>query len=260
MPQLYGSVHMEHNTDNRDYTDFGYKKVKTQLKTGMMHTLFSSVSPKYDLMNDVMSFGLHRCWKKSFVRELDLRSDMEILDVAGGTGDIALKIAKNKSYLNPQITVCDLTYDMLHEGKKKALNSGILNINWHTGNAEQLPYPDASFDRVTIAFGLRNVTNKSQAISEMSRVLKPGGKWFCLEFTPPSGLIKNVYDAYSFHIIPWIGERLAKDRDAYQYLVESIRQFPTPEDLKNNITHNGFSQCAFQKWTGGIVALHKAVK
>jgi demethylmenaquinone methyltransferase/2-methoxy-6-polyprenyl-1,4-benzoquinol methylase len=251
---------MEHTTRDSDYSDFGFKTVNTKLKTGLVHELFSSVSKSYDLMNDVMSFGLHRCWKRSFVRALDLRSNMSILDVAGGTGDIALRITADKAYMGPKITVCDLTYDMLCEGRKKALNSGKLNINWHTGNAESLPYADASFDRVTIAFGLRNITNKPQALSEMARVLKPGGKWFCLEFSPPQGLIKGAYDAYSFHLIPWIGERLAKDRDAYQYLVESIRQFPTQEVLKGTILENGFSSCSFEKWSGGIVSLHKAVK
>lgn len=251
---------MENTTRDNDYSDFGFKIVKTKFKTGLVHELFSSVSKNYDLMNDVMSFGLHRCWKRSFVGALDLRPNMSILDVAGGTGDIALRIAADKAYLSPQITVCDLTYDMLCEGRKKALNAGQLNINWHTSNAEKLPYADASFDRVTIAFGLRNITNKPQALSEMSRVLKPGGKLFCLEFSPPQGFIKGAYDAYSFHLIPWIGEHLAKDRDAYQYLVESIRQFPTQEILKDTILENGFSSCTFEKWSSGIVSLHKAVK
>lgn len=252
---------MKHNThDDNDYTDFGYKTIKTKLKTNLVQGLFSNVSKSYDLMNDVMSFGLHRCWKSSFIGTLDLRAEMSILDVAGGTGDIALRIATDKEYLNPQITVCDLTYDMLHEGRQKALNAGILNIKWHTGNAEQLPYPDASFDRITIAFGLRNITNKPKAILEMARVLKPGGKWFCLEFTPPTGLIKSAYDAYSFHIIPWIGKQLVKDREAYQYLVESIRKFPAPEVLRDIIIDNGFSNCTFEKRAFGIVALHNATK
>ncbi len=255
---------MEHTTHNNDYTDFGFKTVKTKLKTSLVHEIFSNVSKNYDLMNDLMSLGLHRCWKRSFVEALDLRPNMTILDVAGGTGDIAIRINTDKTYLNPNITVCDLTYDMLQEGRKKAINQGQLNINWHTGNAEQLPYADSSFDRVTIAFGLRNITNKPLALAEMSRVLKPGGKWFCLEFSPPSGLIngplKPFYNAYSFHLIPWIGEHIAKDRDAYQYLIESIRKFPTQEVLQNTILENGFSTCSFEKWAGGIVSLHKATK
>jgi demethylmenaquinone methyltransferase / 2-methoxy-6-polyprenyl-1,4-benzoquinol methylase len=255
---------MEHTTRDTDYTDFGFKTVKTKLKTGLVHELFSGVSKNYDLMNDVMSMGLHRCWKRSFVNALDLRPNMNVLDVAGGTGDIALRIACEKAYLSPKVTVCDLTHSMLQQGREKALNAGQLAINWHSGNAEQLPYADASFDRVTIAFGLRNVANKSQALSEMARVLKPGGKWFCLEFSPPQenlkGPLKPLYDLYSFHLIPWIGEYLAKDRDAYQYLVESIRQFPTPHSLQSTILQHGFDTCTFEKWSGGIVSFHKATK
>ena len=214
-------------------------------------------------MNDVMSLGLHRCWKRSMVNALDLRPNMQILDVAGGTGDIALRIAIDKAYLNPMITVCDLTHSMLQQGREKAINSGQLDINWHNGNAENLPYADASFDRVTIAFGLRNITDKPKALAEMARVLKPGGKWFCLEFSPPQenlkGPLKPLYDMYSFHLIPWVGELLAKDRDAYRYLVESIRQFPTPEVLQDMILQNGFTECSHQKWAGGIVSLHSAL-
>jgi demethylmenaquinone methyltransferase/2-methoxy-6-polyprenyl-1,4-benzoquinol methylase len=250
---------MQHNNDT-DYIDFGFKTVKTKLKTGLVHGLFSRVSNQYDLMNDVMSFGLHRCWKKSFVDRLALKPNMQILDVAGGTGDIAIRIAKDKAYLSPCVTVCDLTYDMVRQGKDKAINAGILNIKWHIGNGEQLPYADASFDRATIAFGLRNITNKDQALSEIARVLKPGGMLYCLEFSPPEGTLKPLYDAYSFRIIPWMGELFAKDREAYQYLVESIRQFPKAENLSDMVLKQGFTHCAYEKWTGGIVALHQAVR
>lgn len=250
---------MQHNNDT-DYIDFGFKTVKTKLKTGLVHGLFSRVSNQYDLMNDVMSLGLHRCWKKSFVDRLALKPNMQILDVAGGTGDIAIRIAQYKAYLSPSVTVCDLTYDMVHQGKDKAINAGILNIKWHIGNGEQLPYADASFDRVTIAFGLRNITNKDQALSEIARVLKPGGMLYCLEFSPPEGSLKPLYDAYSFRIIPWMGQLFAKDREAYQYLVESIRQFPKPEILSDMVLKQGFSDCVYEKWTVGIVALHQAVR
>jgi demethylmenaquinone methyltransferase/2-methoxy-6-polyprenyl-1,4-benzoquinol methylase len=191
---------MEHD-HNTDYTDFGFKSVKSKLKTGLVSDLFSRVSNQYDVMNDVMSFGLHRCWKKSFIEKLALKPNMKILDVAGGTGDIAIRIAKDKAYLAPQVTVCDLTYDMVCQGKDKAINAGVLGIRWHIGNAEKLPYADASFDRVTIAFGLRNVTNKDAALNEMARVLKPGGTLSCLEFSPPNGPLKPLYDLYSFKII-----------------------------------------------------------
>ena len=248
---------MEHD-HNTDYTDFGFKSVKSKLKTGLVSDLFSRVSNQYDVMNDVMSFGLHRCWKKSFIEKLALKPNMKILDVAGGTGDIAIRIAKDKAYLAPQVTVCDLTYDMVCQGKDKAINAGVLGIRWHIGNAEKLPYADASFDRVTIAFGLRNVTNKDAALNEMARVLKPGGTLSCLEFSPPNGPLKPLYDLYSFKIIPWIGEQVAKDRDAYQYLVESIRQFPEPSILREMILNQGFSTCNYEKWMGSIVALHQA--
>ncbi len=251
---------MEHNRHDTDYTDFGFKSVKSKLKTGLVHGLFARVSNQYDLMNDVMSFGLHRCWKKSFVNALALKPNMQILDVAGGTGDIAIRIGKDKAYLDPCITVCDLTYGMVRQGKDKAINAGLLGIKWHIGNAELLPYADASFDKVTIAFGLRNITNKDQALAEMARVLKPGGMLYCLEFLPPEGPLKPLYDLYSFRIIPWIGEHLAKDREAYQYLVESIRQFPKPNILSDMILKQGFSTCTYEKWNGGIVSLHCALR
>ena len=250
---------MEHD-HNTDYTDFGFKSVKSKLKTGLVSDLFSRVSNQYDVMNDVMSFGLHRCWKKSFIEKLALKPNMKILDVAGGTGDIAIRIAKDKAYLAPQVTVCDLTYDMVCQGKDKAVNAGVLGIRWHIGNAEKLPYADASFDRVTIAFGLRNVANKDAALNEMARVLKPGGTLSCLEFSPPEGALKPFYDLYSVKIIPWVGERIAKNREAYQYLVESIRQFPKPSILREMILNHGFSTCIYEKGTGGIVALHQAMR
>ena len=250
---------MEHD-HNTDYTDFGFKSVKSKLKTRLVSDLFSRVSNQYDVMNDVMSFGLHRCWKKSFIEKLALKPNMKILDVAGGTGDIAIRIAKNKAYLSPQVTVCDLTYDMVCQGKDKAVNAGVLGIKWHIGNAEKLPYADASFDRVTIAFGLRNVTNKDAALDEMARVLKPGGTLSCLEFSPPEGTLKPFYDLYSFKIIPWVGEQIAKDRSAYQYLVESIRQFPKPSILREMILKHGFFTCIYERWTGGIVTMHQATR
>lgn len=251
---------MEYDRHKTNYSDFGFKTVKTKLKTGLVRGLFSRVADHYDVMNDVMSFGLHRSWKKALVQALDIRPNMDILDVAGGTGDISIGIAKTMGYLHPKITVCDLTYDMLAQGRKKAINQGLIDVMWHNGNAEQLPYPDASFDRVTIAFGLRNVTNKELAISEIARVLKPGGMFFCLEFSPPEGPLKPLYDLYSFNIIPMIGKILAKDREAYQYLVESIRQFPKPGTLNNTILAHGFSKSSYQKWTSGIVYLHQSIR
>lgn len=245
--------------DSTDYIDFGFKNVKSSLKTGLISELFSRVSSQYDLMNDVMSFGLHRCWKRVFVNKLPLKPNMKILDLAGGTGDIAIRVALEKKYLNPSVVVCDLTYDMIKKGRSRAINSGIINIAWHGGNAEALPYQDKSFDLVTIAFGLRNITNKTKALSEIARVIKPGGRVFCLEFMPPEGFLKNAYDFYSFRLIPWFGEYIAHDREAYQYLVESIRQFPNPEILREMVLKQGFKNCTYEKWAGNIVALHQAV-
>lgn len=245
--------------DNTDYADFGFKSVKAELKTGLVNKLFSNVASQYDFMNDAMSLGFHKRWKRIFVNKLPLKPNMRILDVAGGTGDIAIKIAKERAYLNPSVTVCDLTHAMMQEGRKKAINQGIININWHQGNAEMLPYQEKIFDLVTIAFGLRNITNKGKALKEMARVLKPGGKLFCLEFMPPEGIFKPVYDFYSFNFIPWLGKCIANDQEAYQYLIESIRQFPTPDLLQNLFLEQGFSTCHYEKWTGNIVALHQAV-
>lgn len=262
MPHEDGSVYMQQDVDiNKNHnTDFGFKKVKTELKTNLVKQLFKTVSAKYDLMNDCMSLGLHRIWKNTFIKKIALRQNMQILDLAGGTGDVAINLWKNKKYLNPAITVCDLTFDMLHEGRRKAHNQGILKINWHSGNAENLPYADNAFDIVTIAFGLRNVTDKSKALQEMARVLKPGGKLYCLEFSPVQSAISNIYDLYSFKILPWVGEKVADNREAYQYLVESIRNFPDANTLQEMFEANGLKHCVYEKLTAGIVAIHTGEK
>lgn len=260
MPYEDNSVYMQGNANNNHHTDFGFKKVKAELKTGLVRDLFANVSSKYDLMNDFMSVGLHRVWKKDFIKQIALRPNMKVLDLAGGTGDIALGLWEDKKYLSPTITVCDLTFDMLQEGKRKANNKGFFKLNWHNANAEVLPYPDNHFDIVTIAFGLRNVTNKPKAMQEMARVLKPGGKLYCLEFSPVESALSSLYDLYSFKILPWIGEVIASNRDAYQYLAESIRTFPNAEDLKHMLQNNGFKSCNFKKMSAGIVAIHTCSK
>lgn len=260
MPYEDNSVYMQGNANNNHHTDFGFKKVKAELKTGLVRDLFANVSSKYDLMNDCMSVGLHRIWKKDFIKHIALRPNMQVLDLAGGTGDIAIGLCANKKYLNPTITVCDLTFDMLQEGKRKANNKGFFTLNWHNGNAEQLPYLDNYFDIVTIAFGLRNVANKAKAMQEMARVLKPGGTLYCLEFSPVESALSHMYDLYSFKILPLIGKVVADNRDAYQYLAESIRTFPNADDLKNMFKNNGFKSCNFKKMSAGIVAIHTCIK
>ncbi|RZI46035.1 class I SAM-dependent methyltransferase [Candidatus Finniella inopinata] len=243
-------------------TDFGFEDIPVGEKTGRVRDLFSKVSSRYDLMNDLMSLGLHRCWKKSFVHRLPLQTEFRILDVAGGTGDIALLIQKMYPHLSLQISVVDLTPSMLEEGRDKAVNEGLLKgLEWFCGNAEQLPWPDGTFDIYTVAFGMRNITDKDQALREAWRVLKPGGWFFCLEFsqvTIPS--LAKLYDLYSFQVLPRIGQWVSKNEAAYQYLVESIRQFPNQEQWKQNIEQAGFEGVSFENWSGGIVSMHRAKK
>lgn len=260
MPYTSVAVHMQDQSNANPHTDFGFKKVNTELKTPMIQSLFQNIASNYDLMNDLMSLGLHRLWKKHFIKQIALRQNYQILDVAGGTGDISIELYKKNQYLSPSIYVCDLTFNMVHEGKLKSFDKGIHQINWHNGNAENLPYKGASFDVVTIAFGLRNVTDKPQAMREMARVLKPGGKLYCLEFSNTEQPIKSLYDLYSFKIIPLLGKFVARNQDAYQYLVESIRTFPKADDLKSMFLANSFKNCSFQKLNSGIVAIHTCTK
>lgn len=222
----------------------------------MVQGVFGSVASKYDIMNDVMSGGIHRLWKDRFIREIRPRNDFTYLDVAGGTGDIAFRIKARAPGAN--ITLCDLTPDMLAVGRDRAIDKGWLNdFTWVSGNAEALPIPDNSIDIYTIAFGLRNVTRIDTALAEAARVLKPGGRFYCLEFshvTDP-GLAK-LYDAYSYAFIPKMGKMIANDADSYQYLVESIRKFPRQADLKSRMEQAGLSQCWYKNLTFGVVAIH----
>ena len=243
-------------------TDFGFDHIPFGEKTERVRNLFTKVAYRYDLMNDLMSLGLHRCWKKSFIHRLPLHPQARILDVAGGTGDIAIQLQKAYSHLGLQISVCDLTPAMLEEGRDKAINQGLLKgLEWSCGNAEQLPYLNESFDVYAVAFGMRNIADKAQALKEAWRVLKPGGWFFCLEFSQVTlSPLAKLYDAYSFHILPKVGEWVSKNQAAYQYLVESIRQFPNQQQWQQDIHGAGFSKVSFENWSGGIVALHKAQK
>lgn len=248
-------------TQNPERTEFGTRDVSPEEKTSLVHDVFGSVAKNYDIMNDLMSAGLHRLWKDSFVRRIRPRAGLQYLDVAGGTGDIAFRI-KRKLGEAADITICDLTHDMLRVGRDRAVDKGWLNtFNWTTGNAESLPFPDNSFDVYTIAFGLRNVTHIDTALKEVTRVLKPGGRFFCLEFSHVNEpLFAKIYDLYSYNVIPKIGKVVAKDEDSYQYLVESIRKFPKQDDLAARMRESGMTNVSFSNLSGGIVAIHQGQK
>lgn len=259
-------------------THFGYQDVPLAEKRGRVQGVFESVASNYDLMNDLMSGGIHRLWKASMIDWLDPRPGQTFLDVAGGTGDIAFRIDERLSQTKDDIpevpaddgaaaetnerrapiTVCDLTLGMLEVGRDRGLDRGILHsMDWVCGNAEALPFPDRSFDAYTIAFGLRNVTDIPAALSEARRVLKPGGRFLCLEFSQvviPA--FASLYDIYSFKVLPAMGEAVAKDRASYQYLAESIRKFPPQEDLIALMNAAGLSMTSYRNLSGGIAALH----
>ncbi len=239
---------------------FGRQSVTPQEKTRKVEGVFSNVAAKYDLMNDVMSGGVHRIWKDRLIRAIRPRDAQAFLDVAGGTGDIAFRLHK-ATQGTAAITVCDINPAMLEVGQDRAFNRGITNLTWVEGNAEKLPFADESFDVYTIAFGLRNVTHIDHALSEAHRVLKRGGRFFCLEFSKVEEYgIRKLYDAFSFHVIPRMGELIAQDRDSYQYLVESIRAFPDQETLKSRMLDAGFAKASYTNLTFGVAAIHEGWK
>lgn len=239
---------------------FGEKSVTPEEKTAAVQGVFGSVATKYDIMNDVMSGGVHRLWKDRFIREIRPRNGLDYLDVAGGTGDIAFRIKKRAP--KSTITLCDLTHDMLAVGRDRAIDKGwIDDFSWVTGNAEALPLPDESVDVYTIAFGLRNVTRIDTALAEAARVLRPGGRFFCLEFshvTDPA--LAKLYDVYSYGLIPKMGKMIANDAESYQYLVESIRKFPKQAELKRRMELAGLSGCSYKNLSFGVVAIHSGYK
>lgn len=249
-------------SQNPEKNWFGEKEVDPASKTNLVHAVFDSVADNYDLMNDLMSGGIHRLWKDSFVRMIRPRTATDFLDVAGGTGDIAFRIRK-KAKDDAQITVCDLTHHMLATGQDRAIDKGFIDdrLTWVCGNAESIPMSDNSFDVYTISFGLRNVTHIDTALKEAHRVLRPGGRFYCLEFSHVDNpLLAKAYDFYSYNVIPKIGKTVAKDEDSYQYLVESIRKFPDQETLKNRLMEAGFDKAEYQNLTGGIAAIHTGWK
>ncbi len=245
-----------------DRTYFGFEEVSFSEKTKRVESLFSDVADHYDLMNDLMSFGMHRLWKKSFVHRLPLTEGQKILDGAGGTGDIAFQIKKSYAHRNLEIVICDLTFDMVQKGRDRALNYGLIEgLQWCCGNAEELPVPENSFDLYTNVFGMRNIGNRSKALKEAWRVLKPGGAFFCLEFSHVDSVyLAKAYDFYSFQALPLIGRWVAKDQEAYQYLAESIRTFPHQKKWQEEIQQAGFQKTQYENWMGGILALHWGYK
>nr|CAB3232978.1 2-methoxy-6-polyprenyl-1,4-benzoquinol methylase, mitochondrial-like [Phallusia mammillata] len=250
------------NTDE-EFTHFGYETIRKNEKTQKVNEVFHKVASKYDLMNDVMSAGIHRLWKDKFVGVLNPNQNTILLDAAGGTGDIAfrtLNYVKTKSSVEPEVTVCDLNSDMLDVGKERAKKQN-LDLKWVCGSADDLPFPDESFTAYTISFGIRNCTDINKVLEEAYRVLKPGGRFLCLEFSHvPNSMLRSVYDAYSFQVIPVMGEVIAADWKAYQYLAESIRKFPKQKDFADMIESVGFKEVTFENLTFGVCAIHSGFK
>lgn len=247
-------------TDNKQ-THFGYKKIPVEEKIAAVGRVFSSVASKYDLMNDLMSFGIHRLWKRTAIDLSGVRAGQSVLDLAGGTGDLAAKFSKIVG-VNGRVVLADINADMLAVGRDRLIDDGIIDgVEFIQANAENLPFADHSFDCVTIAFGLRNVTDKDAALQEMYRVLKPGGRALVLEFSKPTTeMLNKAYDFYSFKILPKIGKHVANDEASYQYLAESIRMHPDQETLKEMMQMARFENCEYKNLTGGIVALHRGFK
>ena len=246
--------------DRKDKTDFGYEDIPAEEKSRRVGEVFDSVAGKYDLMNDIMSAGVHRAWKRFAVSQTGLRPGDKALDVAGGTGDLSLRMASLVGG-SGKIVLSDINAKMLEAGRTRLLDEGLTNFECILANAEQLPFAAGSFDCVTISFGLRNVTDKAAALKSMHDVLKPGGQLLILEFSHPTvpGL-KSLYDLYSFQVLPRLGKLVAGDADSYQYLAESIRRHPDQETLLEMMTAQGYEKCRYHNLTGGIVALHRGYK
>ncbi len=241
--------------------DFGFSEVPVEEKVKKVKGVFDSVADKYDIMNDVMSLGVHRLWKRQTIELAGIRPDMTVLDLAGGTGDFTKAYAKRVGK-NGKVILADINESMVRVGRDRLINEGIAgNVAYTISNAEALNFPDNTFDVVTIAFGLRNVTHKDKALAEMARVLKPGGQALILEFSKVTQpLLAKLYDFYSFNILPKMGKVIADDEASYQYLAESIRMHPDQETLKQMMLDNGFDKAEYLNLSEGIVALHRGWK
>ena len=241
--------------DNKNI-DFGYKIVKKKDKQNLVNSVFNSVADKYDLMNDITSLGIHREWKNNLINWMAPQKNQKLADIAGGTGDIARKFLNNGGH---SAYIIDINEGMIKSGKvnKKSLK----NIKWLVASAEDIPIDDNTFERATMGFGLRNITNRAKALKEVHRILKPGGRFICLEFSHvENDLIEKIYNFWSFKCMPYIGEKVAGDRSAYTYLVESIRQFPTQPELSEMLSEAGFSRVKYRNLSNGIVSLHSGWK
>ena len=245
----------------QETTDFGFRTVARDEKQAMVADVFHSVAAKYDVMNDLMSFGIHRIWKRFTIDCSGVRRGQRVLDLAGGTGDLAAKFSRMVGEQG-QVVLADINDSMLKMGREKLRDRGIVgNVSYVQANAEALPFPDNYFDCITISFGLRNVTDKDKALRSMFRVLKPGGRLLVLELSKPLlAPLRKAYDAYSFHVLPKIGELVVKDPESYRYLAESIRMHPDQETLKGMMGAAGFDNVTYFNLTGGIVALHRGFK
>jgi demethylmenaquinone methyltransferase/2-methoxy-6-polyprenyl-1,4-benzoquinol methylase len=239
-------------------TYFGFQQVAEHDKARHVRRVFDSVARRYDVMNDVMSLGLHRVWKALAVAQAQAREGQDVLDVASGTGDLALAFAKRVGP-SGRVVMTDINAQMLQRGRDRMINAGY-PVPAVVCDAEHLPFLDQSFDRVTVAFGLRNMTHKDLALAEMRRVLRPRGKLLILEFSEVIAPLRPLYDQYSFRILPWLGEKIAKDAQSYQYLAESIRMHPGPEALKEMMHSAGFDVVRFERISGGVVALHQGIR
>jgi demethylmenaquinone methyltransferase/2-methoxy-6-polyprenyl-1,4-benzoquinol methylase len=246
-------------SDTSDTASFGFKQVRAAERQALVNSVFARVADRYDLMNDLMSGGLHRLWKDDMIAWLAPPKDraFRLIDVAGGTGDIARRFINATS---PQATavICDISAEMLDAGRRRFSGTALARrLDFVQGNAEALPFPDRSFDAYTIAFGIRNVTNRDRALAEAYRVLRPGGRFLCLEFSQVQApILDDVYELYSFHVIPRLGEVVAGEREAYQYLVESISRFPDQDTFADEVKAAGFARVRYRNLTGGIAAIH----
>lgn len=248
-------------SERQDTTDFGFEEVDKREKASLVRGVFDSVADRYDLMNDLMSLGIHRLWKRYTIEQSGLRPGGTALDVAGGTGDLAIGMARQVGK-NGRVVLTDINERMLVNGRARLADAGVAgNVGCCVADAQSLPFPDESFDCVTIGFGLRNVTDKDAALASMFRVLRPGGQLLVLEFSKPVAPgLGTIYDTYSFRVLPAMGRLVANDADSYRYLAESIRKHPDQDTLREMMAAAGFERCRYHNLTGGIVALHRGYR